>query len=122
MTTPATNTPNYGLISHQLLNLLMALLNMILDIPTMQSAGTTNEEHPTDKAYEDARLGMALCKKYGFHMIRHPFSFLRLLVDFSIEKLEKCRIVTGGILNRGLQQYFEDYETSLIKISGHGGP
>jgi len=27
--------------------------------------------------------------KYGFHMIRHPFSFLRYLIDFSLEKLEK---------------------------------
>ena len=82
--------PNYGLISHQVLNLLMAHLNMILDIPTIQSAGTTNEESLSEKAFEDARLGQALCKKYGFHMIRHPFAFLRLLVDFSITKLEKC--------------------------------
>jgi len=82
--------PNYGLISHQVLNLLMAHLNMMLDLPTIQSAATTNEEHPTDKAFEDARRGQALCKKYGFHMIRHPFAFLRLLVDFSISKMEKC--------------------------------
>ena len=82
--------PNYGLVSHQVLNLLMAHLNMMLDLPTIQSAGTTNEEHPTEKAFEDARRGQALCKKYGFHMIRHPFAFLRLLVDFSIDKMEKC--------------------------------
>ena len=82
--------PNYGLISHQVLNLCMAHLNMMLDLPTIQSAATTNEEHLTEKAYEDARLGQALCKKYGFHMIRHPFAFLRLLVDFSLEKMEKC--------------------------------
>lgn len=82
--------PNYGLVSHNLLNLLMAHLNMILDLPSFQSAGATHEEHPTPKAYEDARLGQALCKKYGFHMIRHPFAFLRYLVDFSIEKLEKA--------------------------------
>jgi trimethylamine--corrinoid protein Co-methyltransferase len=82
--------PNYGLISHQLLNLLMAHLNMMLDIPSIQSAGTTNEEHPTEKAYADARRGQAMCKKYGFHMIRHPFAFLRLLVDFSVSKMEKC--------------------------------
>jgi hypothetical protein len=35
-------------------------------------------------------MGQALCKKYGFHMIRHPFGFLRYLVDFSFEKLEKA--------------------------------
>ncbi|MEA3279195.1 MAG: trimethylamine methyltransferase family protein [Thermodesulfobacteriota bacterium] len=82
--------PNYGLISHNLLNILMSHLNMILDIPTFQSAGTTHEKDPTDKAYADAKIGQALCLKYGFHMIRHPFAFLRYLIDFSFGKLEKC--------------------------------
>lgn len=81
--------PNYGLKDHNLLNILMTHLNMILDLPTCQSACTTHEEHPTEKAYADAKMGQALCLKYGFHMIRHPFSFLRYLIDFSIEKLEK---------------------------------
>ncbi|MGD9329948.1 MAG: trimethylamine methyltransferase family protein [Desulfobacterales bacterium] len=80
--------PNYGLRSHSLLNLLMAHLNMILDLPTFQSACTTNEEHLTERALEDARVGQAMCKKYGFHMIRHAFAFLRHLVDFSFAKLE----------------------------------
>jgi len=80
--------PNYGLISHNLLNILMAHLNLILDIPTFQSGATTHEEHLTEKALEDARKGQALLLKYGFHMIRHPFGFLRYLVDFSIAKLE----------------------------------
>lgn len=82
--------PNYGLISHNLLNLLMTHLNLMLDLPTCQSAGTTHEDAPTEKAFEDARMGQALCKKYGFHMIRHPFSFLRYLIDFSFAKLEKA--------------------------------
>ncbi|MBL7174070.1 MAG: trimethylamine methyltransferase family protein, partial [Desulfobacteraceae bacterium] len=81
--------PNYGLISHNLLNILMAHLNLMLDIPTFQSAGTTHEEHLTERAYTDARMGQALCRKYGFHMMRHPFAFLRYLIDFSFEKLEK---------------------------------
>lgn len=81
--------PNYGLISHNLLNILMTHLNLMLDLPTFQSAGTTHEEHLTPKAFEDARMGQAMCKKYGVHMIRHPFSFLRYLIDFSIAKLEK---------------------------------
>jgi trimethylamine:corrinoid methyltransferase-like protein len=81
--------PNYGLVSHFLLNLFMSHLNMMLDLPTCQSAGTTHEEHLTEKAYQDARNGQAMCKKYGFHMIRHPFSFLRYLIDFSFEKLDK---------------------------------
>lgn len=82
--------PNYGLVSHNLLNILMAHLNMMLDLPTFQSGGTTHEEHVTEKALEDARVGQALCKKYGVHMIRHPFGFLRYLVDFSIAKLEQA--------------------------------
>jgi len=82
--------PNYGLVSHHLLNLLMTHLNLMLDLPSFQSACTTHEEHPTEKAYTDARVGQAMCMKYGFHMIRHPFAFLRYLIDFSIEKLEKC--------------------------------
>jgi trimethylamine--corrinoid protein Co-methyltransferase len=81
--------PNYGLKSHNLLNILMTHLNLMLDIPTFQSACTTHEEHVTQKALADAKMGHAMCKKYGVHMIRHPFSFLRYLIDFSIEKLEK---------------------------------
>ena len=82
--------PNYGLISHNFLNLLMTHLNLMLDLPTFQSAGTTHEEHLTEKAFHDARIGQALCKKYGFHMIRHPFAFLQYLIDFSFEKLDKA--------------------------------
>jgi len=80
--------PNYGLISHNLLNILMSHLNLMLDLPTMQSCGTTNEEHFTDRALTDARRGQALARKFGFHMMRHPFAFLRHLVDFSFAKLE----------------------------------
>ena len=82
--------PNYGLISHNMLNILMAHMNLMLDLPSFQSAGTTHEEHLTDRAFDDAVMGQALCKKYGTHMIRHPFAFLRYLIDFSFAKLEKC--------------------------------
>ncbi|MDY7037921.1 MAG: trimethylamine methyltransferase family protein [Thermodesulfobacteriota bacterium] len=82
--------PNYGLISHNLLNILMSHLNLMLDLPTFQSAGTTHEEHPTERAYADAKIGQAMCLKYGVHIIRHPFAFLRYLIDFSFEKLEKA--------------------------------
>ena len=81
--------PNYGLVTHNLLNILMAHMNLILDLPTFQSAGTTHEEHPTERAFDDARMGQALCLKYGFHMMRHPFAFLRYLIDFSFSKLER---------------------------------
>ena len=90
--------PNYGLVSHNLLNILMSHLNMILDIPTCQNAGATHQEHPTPKAYEDAKKGQALCIKYGFHMIRHPFAFLRYLIDFSIEKLEKASQIAASVI------------------------
>lgn len=89
--------PNYGLISHNLLNILMTHLNLMLDLPTFQSAGTTHEEHPTEKAYADARMGQALCVKYGFHMMRHPFAFLRYLIDFSFEKLEKAAAIAEEV-------------------------
>ena len=82
--------PNYGLVSHQLLNILMTHLNLMLDLPTCQSACTTHEQDLTEKAFHDAVVGQALCKKYGVHMIRHPFAFLRYLVDFSMAKLEKA--------------------------------
>lgn len=82
--------PNYGLKSHNLLNILMTHLNLMLDIPTFQSACTTHEQHVTDRALADAKMGHAMCKKYGVHMIRHPFAFLQYLIDFSVEKLEKC--------------------------------
>jgi len=89
--------PNYGLISHNYLNILMTHLNLMLGLPTFQSAGTTHEEHLTDKAYMDARMGQALCKKYGFHMMRHPFSFLRYLIDFSFEKLEQTSRIAAEV-------------------------
>jgi trimethylamine--corrinoid protein Co-methyltransferase len=82
--------PNYGLISHNYLNILMTHLNLMLDLPTFQSAGNTHEEHPTERAYGDAKMGYALCLKYGFHMMRHAFAFPRYLIDFSIAKLEKA--------------------------------
>lgn len=81
--------PNYGLISHNFLNILMSHLNLMFDLPAFQSAGTTHEEHLTNRAFKDARMGQALCMKYGFHMMRHPFAFLRYLIDFSFQKLEK---------------------------------
>lgn len=82
-------SPNYGLVSHNLLNLLMAHLNMMLGLPTIQSGCTTNEPDLNARAIEDARTGLAIFKKYGFHMVRHAFGFLRGMVDFSIAKLER---------------------------------
>jgi trimethylamine:corrinoid methyltransferase-like protein len=82
-------SPNYGLVSHNVLNMLMAHLNMMLGLPTIQSGCTTHEQDVTTRALEDARAGLAIFKKYGFHMVRHAFGFLRGMVDFSIAKLER---------------------------------
>lgn len=90
--------PNYGLVSHNLLNILMTHLNLMLDLPTFQSAATTHEEHPTERAYADAKMGQALCIKYGFHMIRHPFAFLRYLIDFSFAKLERAIEISEKVM------------------------
>jgi trimethylamine:corrinoid methyltransferase-like protein len=89
--------PNYGLVSHIVLNLLMNHLGMMLDLPACQNAGATHEAHPTAKAYADAMRGQALCKKYGFHMIRHPFAFLRYLIDFSIAKLVNAAAMSATV-------------------------
>lgn len=92
--------PNYGLMSHNLLNILMAHLNLMLDLPTIQSGGTTNEATLSEKAMEDTRNGQALLKKYGFHMIRHPFAFLRHLVDFSFAKLKAAIDIAQAVRPR----------------------
>jgi hypothetical protein len=42
-------------------------------------------------------MGQALSLKYGVHMIRHPFAFLRYLIDFSFEKLVKAIEIAGSV-------------------------
>jgi trimethylamine:corrinoid methyltransferase-like protein len=78
-----------GLISHNIANLLMEKVSKKLDIPSIQTACTTSQEHPNKKAEEDAVIGFALMKKYGFHQMRHSFGFLKELISFSIAKLER---------------------------------
>ncbi|QTA86975.1 trimethylamine methyltransferase family protein [Desulfonema magnum] len=89
--------PDYGLVSHDIANILMAHLNLMLDIPSCQSAGTTYEEHPTEQAIADVRTGLALCLKYGVHMIRHSFGCLRDFNDFSFAKLEAAMRISGEV-------------------------
>ncbi|MCK4728390.1 MAG: trimethylamine methyltransferase family protein, partial [Desulfobacterales bacterium] len=116
--------PNYGLISHNLLNILMTHLNLMLDLPTFQSAGTTHEEHPTERAYADAKMGQALCLKYGFHMIRHPFAFLRYLIDFSFAKLEKAIRIAEEVTAEDVPEVempvYDDRGMESIKRNGLG--
>jgi trimethylamine--corrinoid protein Co-methyltransferase len=61
----------------------------MLNIPSIQTACTTNQDEPNKKAEEDAVNGYALMKKNGFHQMRHAFGFLKELISFSIAKLER---------------------------------
>jgi len=78
-----------GLESHNIANLLQEKVNKMLDIPSIQTAYTTSQEHPNRKAEEEAVYGYGLMKKYGFHQMRHAFGFLKELISFSIAKLER---------------------------------
>ncbi len=78
-----------GLISHNVANLLQEKLNKRLDIPSIQTACTTSEEHPGEKAEEEGIRGFSMLKKYGFHQMRHSFGFLKELISFSLAKLER---------------------------------
>lgn len=78
-----------GLISHNIVNLLMEKVNKKLDIPSIQTACTTSQDKPNRQSEEEAVRGYGLMKKYGFHQMRHAFGFLRELIAFSISKLER---------------------------------
>jgi len=78
-----------GLVSHNIANLLMEKVNKMLNIPSIQTACTTSQASPNKKAEEDAIIGYAIMKKYGFHQMRHAFGFLKELVSFSISKLQR---------------------------------
>jgi trimethylamine--corrinoid protein Co-methyltransferase len=78
-----------GLISHNIANLLMEKVNKKLGLPSIQTACTTSQEKPNKTAEKEAKYGFAIMKNYGFHQMRHAFGFLKELVSFSIEKLER---------------------------------
>ena len=80
---------NLGLISFNIANLIMEKVNKRLDLPSIQTACTTSQEHPNEIAEKEAVNGYALMKKFGFHQMRHSFGFLKELVSFSITKLER---------------------------------
>ncbi len=80
---------NLGLVSFNIANLIMEKVNKRLDLPSIQTACTTSQEHPNKKAEQEAIQGYALMKKYGFHQMRHSFGFLKELVSFSMAKLER---------------------------------
>lgn len=78
-----------GLVSHNIANLLMAKICARINLPSIHSGCTTSAADPGEQAEQDAIKGYALMKKYGFHQTRHAFGFLKELVSFSIEKLER---------------------------------
>ncbi|MFW6239851.1 MAG: trimethylamine methyltransferase family protein [Thermodesulfobacteriota bacterium] len=78
-----------GLLSHNAANLILDHVNKKLGLPSIHSACATSEAAPGPKAEADAVAGYALMKKYGFHQMRHAFGFLKELVSFSIDKLER---------------------------------
>lgn len=80
---------NLGLVAFNVANLLMEKVNQRLDLPSIQTACTTSQDTPNQKAEEEAVMGFALMKKYGFHQMRHAFGFLKELVSFSLAKLER---------------------------------
>jgi trimethylamine---corrinoid protein Co-methyltransferase len=78
-----------GLHAHNVANLLLEKINARLGLPSIQTACTTNQEHPNREAQEQAVRGYGLLKKHGFHQMRHAFGFLKELIAFSIAKLER---------------------------------
>ena len=66
---------NLGLVAFNVANLLMEKVNQRLDLPSIQTACTTSQDTPNQKAEEEAVMGFALMKKYGFHQMRHAFGF-----------------------------------------------
>lgn len=80
---------NLGLVSFNIANLIQEKVNKSLDLPSIQTACTTNQAQPDKTAEKEAVQGYALMKKYGFHQMRHSFGFLKELVSFSMAKLER---------------------------------
>lgn len=80
---------DFGGKYHNVANMLMSHIPLMLDLPACQSGCTTNERAATARAVEDARSGYAIFKRYGCHMIRHAFGFTKDLLAFSFAKLER---------------------------------
>ncbi|MEW5735311.1 MAG: trimethylamine methyltransferase family protein [Thermodesulfobacteriota bacterium] len=100
-----------GSAAHNLANLLMAKVGESLDLPSIQTACTTNAERPGLQAERDACLGFSLCKRHGFHQMRHCFGFLKDLVGFSIKKLRRgIEICMEATAEDSPPYHFEAYD------------
>jgi trimethylamine:corrinoid methyltransferase-like protein len=111
-----------GLVAHNVANLLTEKINKKLDLPSIQTACTTSEEKPNERAEAEAVKGFALMKKYGFHQMRHAFGFLKELISFSIAKLERhvvlCR-ETGP--DQAPEYDFEPYDPEGLEAIKRNG-
>lgn len=105
--------------AHHLANLLMEKVNRRLELPSIQSTGTTNAEKPGPQAESDAVYAFALLKTYGFHQMRHAFGFLKDLVSFSIGKLlhhiELCAATQPGRFPAPVVEPFDDQGLAAIQ-------
>ena len=113
-----------GLFSHNIVNLLMEKINKRLGLPSIQTACTTSQDKPNKKAEEEAIYGYALMKKYGFHQMRHSFGFLRELISFSIEKLERhielC-LETGPDIDMAPELQIDPYDIEGFEVIMRNG-
>ena len=111
-----------GLVSHNVANLLTEKVNKKLDLPSIQTACTTSQERPNERAEQDAVNGFALMKRHGFHQMRHAFGFLKELISFSIAKLERhivlCR-ETGP--DQSPEYDFETYDPEGLEAIKRNG-
>lgn len=108
-----------GLVSHNIANILLEKVGKMLDIPSIQTACTTNQAEPNNIAKKDAINGFGLLKKYGFHQMRHAFGFLKELISFSIDKLERhaalCRDATPDDAPDYILEAFDEEGFEVIK-------
>ena len=79
----------FGSISNTMVNILLAELNIYLDIPTCQSSCSHHCNDLDDEALAKSSKIFNLVRQYDFHILRHMFGFSSQLNDFSIENMEK---------------------------------
>lgn len=108
--------------AHHLANLLMEKVNQRLELPSIQSAGTTNADKPGPEAESDAAFAFGLLKAHGFHQMRHAFGFLKDLVAFSIGKLlhhiELCAATAPQPLAASVLEPYDEGGLEAIRRNG----
>ena len=80
-----------GLVSFNIANLMMEKVNKRLDLPSIQTACTTGEEHPNQQAEQEAVQGYALMKKYA----NVPMSLADACLVRMSEQIADCTIYSA---------------------------